>query len=184
MLPCCPQAPCSFPSRSGWLPRLQLSHLVASGLCSTLCHSWTVARQAPLSTGSPRQEYWSGWPRLSPGDLPNPGVRPASHAAPLLEDGLGAVVPPRLAERRHSPALRLHSPLVGLGHPSSPGSKWGRKRESPRAAALGSGTPGSLCLSTLLVASTFPLGFPGLCLPSFLLKLKFFAPAFSFQELF
>ena len=34
---------------------------------------WTVARQAPLSVGFPRQEYWSGLPFPSPGDLPNPG---------------------------------------------------------------------------------------------------------------
>ena len=35
---------------------------------------WTVARQAPLSMGSPRQEHWSGWPFPFPGDLLNPGV--------------------------------------------------------------------------------------------------------------
>ena len=35
---------------------------------------WTVARQAPLSMGFSRQEYWSGLPFPSPGDLPNPGI--------------------------------------------------------------------------------------------------------------
>ena len=35
---------------------------------------WTVARQAPLSVGFPRQEYWSGLPCPPPGDLPNPGI--------------------------------------------------------------------------------------------------------------
>ena len=39
---------------------------------------WTVARQAPLSMGFPRQEYWSGLPFPSPGDLPNPGIEPGS----------------------------------------------------------------------------------------------------------
>ena len=39
---------------------------------------WTVARQAPLSTGFPRQEYWSGLPFPSPGDLPDPGIEPRS----------------------------------------------------------------------------------------------------------
>ena len=39
---------------------------------------WTVARQAPLSMGSSRQEYWSGLPFPSPGDLPNPGTDPKS----------------------------------------------------------------------------------------------------------
>ena len=39
---------------------------------------WTVARQALLSTGFPRQEYWSGLPFPSLGDLPNPGIVPVS----------------------------------------------------------------------------------------------------------
>ena len=37
----------------------------------------TVARQAPLSMGFSWQEYWSGLPSPSPGDLPNPGLNPA-----------------------------------------------------------------------------------------------------------
>ena len=41
---------------------------------------WTVALQAPLPMGFPRQEYWSGLPFLSPGDLPNPGIEPVSPA--------------------------------------------------------------------------------------------------------
>ena len=40
----------------------------------------TAACQAPLSTGSPRQEYWSGWPFPSPGDLPHPGIKSTSPA--------------------------------------------------------------------------------------------------------
>jgi len=39
--------------------------------------TWTVALQAPLFMGFPRQEYWKGLPILSPGDLPNPGIEPA-----------------------------------------------------------------------------------------------------------
>ena len=39
---------------------------------------WTVAHQAPPSMESSRQEYWSGWPFPSPGDLPNPGTEPRS----------------------------------------------------------------------------------------------------------
>ena len=38
---------------------------------------WTVARQAPLSMGFSRQEYWSGLPYPSPGDLPDPGINQA-----------------------------------------------------------------------------------------------------------
>ena len=41
---------------------------------------WTVAYQALLSMGFSRQEYWSGLPFLSPGDLPNPGIEPRSPA--------------------------------------------------------------------------------------------------------
>ena len=37
---------------------------------------WTVAYQAPLSMGFSRQEYWSGLPFPSPGDLPDPGIEP------------------------------------------------------------------------------------------------------------
>ena len=46
---------------------------------------WTVAHQAPLSMGFPRQVYYSGLPFPSPEDLPNPGI-PASPA--LAEDSL------------------------------------------------------------------------------------------------
>ena len=45
---------------------------------------WTVARQAPLSRGFSRQEYWSGLPCPLPGDLPNPGIEPASLMPPVL----------------------------------------------------------------------------------------------------
>ena len=45
---------------------------------------WTVARRAPLSMGFPRQEYWSGLPFPSPGDLPDPGIEPASPVSPAL----------------------------------------------------------------------------------------------------
>ena len=41
---------------------------------------WTVAYQAPLSMGFSRQEYWSGLPFPSPGDLPDPGIEPGSPA--------------------------------------------------------------------------------------------------------
>ena len=47
---------------------------------TTLCNPWTVARQAPLSMASSRQEYWSGLPFPSPGDLPDPGIRLRSPA--------------------------------------------------------------------------------------------------------
>ena len=42
---------------------------------------WTVACQTPLSLGFPRQEYWSGLLFLSPGDLPDPGIKLTSTLA-------------------------------------------------------------------------------------------------------
>ena len=47
----------------------------------TLATPWTVTCQAPLSMGFSRQEYWSGLPFPSPGDLPNPGIKPRSPAS-------------------------------------------------------------------------------------------------------
>ena len=41
---------------------------------------WTVAHQAPLSMGFSRQEYWSGLPFPTPGDLSDPGIKSASPA--------------------------------------------------------------------------------------------------------
>ena len=52
-----------------------LSHFSSVWLCVTL---WTAARQAPLSTGFFRHEYWRGFLGPSPGDLPNPGIEPMS----------------------------------------------------------------------------------------------------------
>ena len=48
--------------------------------CLTLVTPWTVACRAPLSMGFSRQEYCSGLPFSSPGDLPNPGIEPKSSA--------------------------------------------------------------------------------------------------------
>ena len=48
--------------------------------CPTLATPWTVARQAPRSVGFSRQGYWSGLPFPSPGNLPDPGIKPRSPA--------------------------------------------------------------------------------------------------------
>ena len=53
---------------------------------------WTVAYQAPRSMNFPRQEYWSGLPFPSPGDLPNPGIEPG---APALQTDALPSEPPR-----------------------------------------------------------------------------------------
>ena len=47
-------------------------------------HVRLYACQAPLSMGFPRQEYWSGLPCPPPGDLPDPGIEPASLTSPAL----------------------------------------------------------------------------------------------------
>ena len=52
---------------------------------------WAVAHQAPLSRGFPRQEYWSGLLFPPPGDLPDPGIEPASLA---LAGGFFTTEPP------------------------------------------------------------------------------------------
>ena len=59
-------------------------------LCRTrlLATPWTVAYQAPPSMGVPRQEYWSGVPLPSPGDLPDPGIKPRSN---VLSDISGVI---------------------------------------------------------------------------------------------
>ena len=66
-----------FPARP-----LPLIVVVVTGLdtksCPTLVTPRTGARQAPLSVGFPREGYWSGLPFASPGDLPNPGIKPSS----------------------------------------------------------------------------------------------------------
>ena len=50
------------------------------GRVRLLVTPWTVAYQAPLSMGFSRQEYWSGVPFPSPGDLPIPGIEPGPPA--------------------------------------------------------------------------------------------------------
>ena len=48
--------------------------------CLTLVIPWIVGCQAPLSMEFSRQEYWSGLPFSTPGDLPDPGIEPISPA--------------------------------------------------------------------------------------------------------
>ena len=61
------------------LPVLCHSYLQPSIKCLLVAQScvnpWTIALQAPLSMEFSRQEYWRGLPFLSPGDLPNSGIK-------------------------------------------------------------------------------------------------------------
>ena len=54
--------------------------VLVAKLCPVLVNPGTVARQAPLSREFSRQEYWSGLPFPSPGDLPDPRIEPGSPA--------------------------------------------------------------------------------------------------------
>ena len=67
-----------------------------------------ITRQAPLSLGFPGQEYWSGRPFPSLGDLPDPGIEPASPASPALAGWF--------LTTEH-----LESPPVGADSPALPG---------------------------------------------------------------
>ena len=71
------------------LPQVAGGDYLVAKSCPTLVTPWTVACQAPLSMGLARQEYWSGLPFLSPGDLPNPRIElgsPALQADSLLTE--------------------------------------------------------------------------------------------------
>ena len=73
---------CGISSHWWWLPRSNdpLRGCVCVWLFVT---PWTVAHQACLSMGFPRQEYWSRLPYPTPGDLPNPRMEPVSLESPV-----------------------------------------------------------------------------------------------------
>ena len=55
---------------------------------------WTIAHQAPLSMGFPKQEYQSGLPFPSPGDNPDSGIEPAFPVSPAMAGGFFTTEPP------------------------------------------------------------------------------------------
>ena len=67
----------TFSGDGGLVAKSFSNHLVAK---PTLATPWTIACQVPLSKGFSRQEYWSGLPFPSPGDLLDPGIEPQSPA--------------------------------------------------------------------------------------------------------
>ena len=84
--------------------------------CSVVSDSvtpWTVAHQAPLSMGFSRQEYWSGWPFPSPGDLPHQGIKTVSLA--LQADSLPSE-PPGKPSNALGSQQRLPLPSIPKGH--------------------------------------------------------------------
>ena len=64
-----------------------MSYIVLLSHVHFFATPWTVARQASLSMGFSRQEYWSGLPFPPPGNLPSPGIEPTLLTSPLLADG-------------------------------------------------------------------------------------------------
>ena len=64
---------------------------VSCSVMSDSANPWTAARKASLSMEFSRQEYWSGLPFPSPGDLPYPGIEPGSSA--LQADSLPSELP-------------------------------------------------------------------------------------------
>ena len=71
-------------------------------------HGWTVARQAPLSMGFARQEYWSGLPCPPPGGLPHPGTETMSCLL-LWQAGSLLLAPPGKPKRNtHSSLLQFY----------------------------------------------------------------------------
>ena len=90
-----------LPEKLGYNSRSVLSNSVTP---------WTIARQAPLSMGFSKLEYWSGLPFPSPGDLPNPGFKPRSPTLKvdsLLSEPLAkSYYPSNLSQSQH-PELSL-----------------------------------------------------------------------------
>ena len=76
---------------SNGLLKINACSLVAKSCLTLFATQWTVALQAPLSMGFSRQEYWSGLPFPSPGDLPDPGIKLGSPA--LQADSLPSELP-------------------------------------------------------------------------------------------
>ena len=91
---------------------LYLSFSLSKSLSHVWCFAnpWTVTRQAPLSLGFSRQEYRSGLPLPSPGDLPDPGTEPGSPA--LQADSLPSEPAGKPWICIKQPYLKIHGHLL------------------------------------------------------------------------
>ena len=69
--------------------------------------TWTVAHQAPLSMGFPRQEYWSGLPFPSSEDLPEPGIETVFLVSPALASRFFTTVLPGKPKSREGMSIKL-----------------------------------------------------------------------------
>ena len=77
-------------------------------LCQTLCNPMYYSCQAPLSMEFSRQEYWSGLPCPSPGDLPDSGIEPTTAASPVLQEDSLVLSPWRI------PSIQLNNNFAGI----------------------------------------------------------------------
>ena len=119
-----------FPTAESFLKRVKYSEVKSHSHVQLFATPWTVAHQALPSMGFSRQEYWSGLPFPSPGDVPNPGIEPRSLA--LQADALTSA-PPRF----------IRSLLLGM-------------RRLVAGQQVNISTGGFICMS-LCVISTFTI---------------------------
>ena len=115
------------------LPYKEVNQLFSAQLlqsCPTLVTPWTVARQAPLSKGFFKQEYWSELPHPPPGNLPDPGTELPSPALQVVS------LMPSLWEA-HESAICIHisSPTCTF-LPLSPPSHPSRSLQSAKLSSL------------------------------------------------
>ena len=141
--------------------------------CSVVLDSfvtlWTIACQAPVSMGFSSHEYWSVLPFPSPGDLPNPGIKPTSPALAgrfFTSEPLGSLRDATFSSVQFSRSvvsnsLRPHesqharppcpSPTPGVHSDSSPSNQW------CHPAILSSVIPFSSCPQSLPKSESFPM---------------------------
>ena len=100
--------PVFLPGESHGQRSLCFSHSVVPNSATP----WTVAHQAPLSTGFSRQEYWNGLPFPSPGNLPDLGIKPMSLVSPELSGRLFTIWANREAPYNLKNWLKI--PLLAL----------------------------------------------------------------------
>ena len=74
----------------------------------------TVARQAPLSMGFPREEFWSGFPFPFPGDFPDPWIEATSLVSPALAGGFFTSEPPGKPRQSVGEGQSFFLSLLGL----------------------------------------------------------------------
>ena len=120
---------------------------------------WTVACQAPLFMGFPRQEYWGGLPFPPPGDLPNPGIKITSPAlagrfftTESLQFSSVAQLCLTLCDPMDCSTTRLcPSPTPGIYSNSCPSSQWCHPTISSSVV------PFPFCLQSFLASGSFQM---------------------------